>query len=795
MPSEQTLLRTSSEVGSGMPRRPLDRVRSLSIETLNLRQLTDTPSPLSPRSPRSTTSASFPDAIMPQISLDTTIDLVMRLLDDIDVGAPISPARTAHLRNMLLCTEDLQQPLELEGLLQRHSSGSYTGSNVLSMIVERRGSLASASLSGFWLPRSRASTLASRSQSFGVGHVQPNAFSEAADKFREPHSSADGSRKSGGIDRSRSLGKSRSLSHAPASAASSLALDPPLPPQGMAAPGEESDCAAAALAEEEQRRSLCMSQARLQSGAIRSFIRGGVQPLPPVSESTGVTPTTSAELPPAGTPAGPPHIQAADGASNMATAGSSATSTPHSHSQDSGSCGRESSPQVQGMQSPSEMSEDSRSQLRHCEAQPAALLRTSASDSAHSSALGEQQGHWPAEPLNGRDEQHVLRYLTTQLDRQLAAANEWGFDTIKLGEVTGGRPLSCLAFFLMQQQGLISGLRLDEQRLVNFLLAVEDLYGDHPYHNRPVCPSLDSTISSYATCMHAILHKGNLVDSRFVSRWESLICYIAAVVHDVEHPGVSNDCLIESSHALAIKYNDSILRSDEGRCNFLVHKSNKEQRGFRALLMDMVLATDMKQHFALISRFKTLITHSPAAITPGSSGNHEVEDLRHADSLHGLVQLSSRMQAIKSTKPPTAAIRLPHELSEAQRTLVFQILLKKWLDGLEQEFFAQGDLEKRLGLPITPFMDRSLPGVSTCQADFFKLMAMPLFTAFVVAFPGCEPLLDGMMANFIHWYTMEDVCLIPARPSVSLPCALNQQGSPGQISPGAGFTRLKPATP
>lgn len=63
----------------------------------------------------------------------------------------------------------------------------------------------------------------------------------------------------------------------------------------------------------------------------------------------------------------------------------------------------------------------------------------------------------------------------------------------------------------------------------------------------------------------------------------------------------------------------SILRSEKGTCNFLVHKSKKEQRGFRALLMDMVLATDMKQHFALISRFKTLITHSRAATNPGSS--------------------------------------------------------------------------------------------------------------------------------------------------------------------------------
>ena len=40
---------------------------------------------------------------------------------------------------------------------------------------------------------------------------------------------------------------------------------------------------------------------------------------------------------------------------------------------------------------------------------------------------------------------------------------------------------------------------------------------------------------------------------------------------------------------------------------------------------------------------------------------------------------------------------------------------QKWLDGLEEEFFAQGDLEKKLGLPTTPFMDRCLPGISTRQ--------------------------------------------------------------------------------
>ena len=153
--------------------------------------------------------------------------------------APLNAVARGHVR------ADLQQPLELNGLLRQRSSGSYTGSNVLSMLVECRGSLASASLSGFWLPRSRASPLASRSQSFAAGHVQPNALSGTAATFPELHSSGNGSGKSG-TGRSRSLGKSRSLSHAPAPAAPSLALGPVMASQGMA--GEAAPQSAAALA-------------------------------------------------------------------------------------------------------------------------------------------------------------------------------------------------------------------------------------------------------------------------------------------------------------------------------------------------------------------------------------------------------------------------------------------------------------------------------------------------------------------------------------------------------------------
>ena len=45
---------------------------------------------------------------------------------------------------------------------------------------------------------------------------------------------------------------------------------------------------------------------------------------------------------------------------------------------------------------------------------------------------------------------------------------------------------------------------------------------------------------------------------------------------------------------------------------------------------------------------------------------------------------------------------------------------QKWLQSLEEEFFAQGDFEADFGLPITPFMDRALPGISSKQARALK---------------------------------------------------------------------------
>ena len=65
--------------------------------------------------------------------------------------------------------------------------------------------------------------------------------------------------------------------------------------------------------------------------------------------------------------------------------------------------------------------------------------------------------------------------------------------------------------------------------------------------------------------------------------------------------------------------------------------------------------------------------------------------------------------------PPVRPQRQP--LASQLRAEGGALSMQKWLDGLEEEPFSQGDFEAGIGLPITPFMDRSLPGISSKQAS------------------------------------------------------------------------------
>jgi hypothetical protein len=101
------------------------------------------------------------------------------------------------------------------------------------------------------------------------------------------------------------------------------------------------------------------------------------------------------------------------------------------------------------------------------------------------------------------------------------------------------------------------------------------------------------------------------------------------------------------------------------------------------VIIEMVLATDMANHFDLISKFNARFT----VVEPNSEAYQETV----AANLILVLQMSIKLADLGG-----CASRLSTHLF--------------WVKCLEQEFFKQGDLERESGVPCSPLMDRHGPG-------------------------------------------------------------------------------------
>ena len=73
-----------------------------------------------------------------------------------------------------------------------------------------------------------------------------------------------------------------------------------------------------------------------------------------------------------------------------------------------------------------------------------------------------------------------------------------------------------------------------------------------------------------------------------------------------------------------------------------------------------------------------------------------------------------------------------------------------WTNRVVAEFFAQGDLEAKLKLPVTPFMDRNTACVPKQQIGFYNFIARPMFEA-VDNFITMQKPLANLGIMHAHW--------------------------------------------
>lgn len=363
-------------------------------------------------------------------------------------------------------------------------------------------------------------------------------------------------------------------------------------------------------------------------------------------------------------------------------------------------------------------------------------------------ALAKAQPHEDDDSAYAAEDKEVVAAsLVPAMEAVLATVDDWRFDAFKLAEVTQGHPLSALGFWLMKQYDVISQFQLDATKLARFLRRIEDGYPDNAYHNK-------THAADVLQGMHCLLTRGGL-HKRLGEEVAMLASYLAAVTHDYEHKGLNNDFLVRVGDELAFTYNDmspmenhhisaafKLMRQKE--YNFIKKIPRDKWVRLRRLLIDMVLATDMKQHFNILSKFQAKLQVKLRSTS--FSPNH------------------AHLEAPSVNEP------LPIGDEDADKSLVLQVGLKcadvghlaapwdvhhRWVSGLEEEFFRQGDKEKSMHMMVSPLMDRCKDGITKSQVGFFDIVALPLFYSWASVFHEALPLVRAVEDNCNHWRLLE----------------------------------------
>eukprot|EP00741_Cyanophora_paradoxa_P017362 tig00020964_g16772.t1 len=179
----------------------------------------------------------------------------------------------------------------------------------------------------------------------------------------------------------------------------------------------------------------------------------------------------------------------------------------------------------------------------------------------------------------------------------------------------------------------------------------------------------------------------------------------------------------------------------------------KVRMEFRRLVIDMVLATDMAKHFKRVGEFKAKVLASslgPIATGGGPQGSR-VHHVAVEAAEPGSVCLPEGPFAPEDRTLFLAMALKVADISNAARPLPQHA---EWCARVNEEFYRQGDEERRIGLPVSQFCDRTAGSPATTTAGFASFIAVPLFQAWASRFPVAHPLVERAQANLAHWRAM-----------------------------------------
>ncbi|XP_056231998.1 cAMP-specific 3',5'-cyclic phosphodiesterase 4D isoform X1 [Seriola aureovittata] len=339
-----------------------------------------------------------------------------------------------------------------------------------------------------------------------------------------------------------------------------------------------------------------------------------------------------------------------------------------------------------------------------------------------------------------------------ELAKELEHVNKWGLNVFKISEFSGNRPLTVMMYTIFQERDLLKTFKIPLDTFITYLMTLEDHYhGDVAYHNN--IHAADVTQSTH------VLLSTPALEAVFTDL-EILAAIFASAIHDVDHPGVSNQFLINTNSELALMYNDSSVLENhhlavgfkllqEENCDIFQNLTKKQRQSLRKMVIDIVLATDMSKHMNLLADLKTMVETKKVT----SSG------VLLLDNYSDRIQVLQNMVHCADLSNPTKPLQL----------------YRQWTGRIMEEFFSQGDRERERGMDISAMCDKHNASVEKSQVGFIDYIVHPLWETWAdLVHPDAQDILDTLEDNR-EWYQST----IPQSPSPALDEAEDGTRPPG----------------
>ncbi|KRX97393.1 putative 3',5'-cyclic phosphodiesterase pde-1, partial [Trichinella pseudospiralis] len=237
--------------------------------------------------------------------------------------------------------------------------------------------------------------------------------------------------------------------------------------------------------------------------------------------------------------------------------------------------------------------------------------------------------------------------------------NDWNFDVFLLNELSENNALKCVSMALFSKYNFLNKYKIPMVKFEAFLNKLQQGYSKHnnPYHNLVHAADVTQTA-------HWLLAQSGLVEC--LTDLELFAYLFAAMVHDFEHTGHTNNYHVQSSSDYALIYNDrSVLEN---------------------------------HHVSAIFR------------------------LMHDSSQYNILEkLTKEEIRIDKTKALSFLIHCS-DISHPAKIWPFHF---RWTEQLMEEFFRQGDLEMAMGNPISPLCDRLTVNIADSQIAFIDFIVEP----------------------------------------------------------------------